>query len=618
VLLISTDPAHSLGDALARDLGPRPTVVRGGRGRLAAVELDADRALARWLGARRRHLRTIVERGTYLDADDVDRLLDLSLPGVNELVGLVEIQRLAGAAAYDDVVVDTAPTGHTLRLLAMPATLARMAVVLDDMEAKHRLLAETLGGGRRPDAAHRVVDELEALGRDLAALLRDPARCRFTWVLLPEVLPLEEAADGIAALERDGITVAEVVLNRVTPARRCAACAARRRVERAVMARAARWLAGRVIRVVPDFDREPRGVGALRRVGRRLIAAARVDTRLGPDAGIILGRGRAPAARRVDGALEAIAPAAAKRLIFAGKGGVGKTTCAAAVALGIARRRRGTRVLLLSTDPAHSLGDVLATPVGDEPRPIAGAPGLAARELDADRAWAVRRDRYRKAVDALFDALRGGSRFDPTFDRAVVQDLLDLAPPGLDEVLGMLAVIDAEREWDTVVVDTAPTGHALRLLEMPDAALAWLHALMAVLLKYREVIGLGDVGAELLDVTRDVRRLRESLRDAAATRLVVVSRAAELPYRETARLLARLERLRLPVGALVVNALSAGCRHGRGRDERRALAALRRAARSPARRACAIILTPTVVPPPRGPEALERWRATWTIDGDEA
>src|SRR5262249_17936634 len=98
---------------------------------------------------------------------------------------------------------------------------------------------------------------------------------------------------------------------------------------------------------------------------------------------------------------------------------------------------------------------------------------------------------YLDAVDAVFEALRGGSAFDPTYDRVVVEDLIDLAPPGLDELLGILSITDAlgldgkAAAYDVAIVDTAPTGHALRLLAMPDVALEWVHALMAILLKYR-------------------------------------------------------------------------------------------------------------------------------------
>src|SRR5205823_673334 len=137
--------------------------------------------------------------------------------GVDELIGLIELQRLAATGPWDHVVVDTAPTGHTLRLLAMPATLSRIAVVLDDMQAKHRLLSQSLGGRYRPDTADALIDEIAAAGRDLASLLRDAARVRVTWVMLPEALSLDEARDGIGALDAEGIGVDDVLVNRVTP-----------------------------------------------------------------------------------------------------------------------------------------------------------------------------------------------------------------------------------------------------------------------------------------------------------------------------------------------------------------------------------------------------------------
>src|SRR5262245_2450468 len=119
VLAVSTDPAHSLGDALAVHLTSRPSAIPAGRGRLRAVELDANRALARWMARHRRALADIIEHGTWLDRHDVDELLELAVPGIDELIGLIEIVRLASARpGFDLVVVDTAPTGHALRLLA--------------------------------------------------------------------------------------------------------------------------------------------------------------------------------------------------------------------------------------------------------------------------------------------------------------------------------------------------------------------------------------------------------------------------------------------------------------------------------------------------------------------
>ena len=173
------------------------TRVPAGGTALDAVELDADRALARWLRARRGSLRLIAERGTYLDDADVDRFLGLSFPGVDELGGLLELTRVAAAGRYDTVVVDTAPTGHTLRLLAVPEVLRRIAAVLGEMLAKHHFLLTRLSGRDRRDAADRLVAEIDAEAGRLAGLLRDRDRCRFRWIVLPETLAVEEARDAV-------------------------------------------------------------------------------------------------------------------------------------------------------------------------------------------------------------------------------------------------------------------------------------------------------------------------------------------------------------------------------------------------------------------------------------
>ncbi|HEY2991318.1 MAG TPA: TRC40/GET3/ArsA family transport-energizing ATPase [Methylomirabilota bacterium] len=647
VAVISTDPAHSLGDALGRRLGPAPRRVPTRAGRLDAVELDADRALARWLGHRRPTLRTIAERGTYLDDEDLERLLRLSFPGVDELMALVELGRLARHGAWDVVVVDTAPTGHTLRLLAMPQTLQRIAAVLDDLHAKHKFLTDSLGRGYRAGAPDRLIEALDADGRRLAALLRDPAQARFTWLLLPEALSLEEARDGVAALAAAGITVAELVVNRLTPpsAAACAACAARRAEEARVLGETRRAFPALPLRVLPALDAEPRGVPALRKVGRLLSGdpknsrlrgvnqdvglqrSSRIARTGGPMGGrlappLFNRRGREHSRSGLTGRgpawLDTIAPDGVRLLVFAGKGGVGKTTCAAAAALALAAARPEARVLALSVDPAHSLGDVLGVALSDEERAVPGAPpGLRAREVEADRALARLRARYQAAIEETFESLLRGSRFDVAYDREALRGLMDLAPPGLDELFAVLSIVEALLERhppvDVVVLDTAPTGHALRLLEMPATALGWVHALLAILLKYREVVGLGEVAAELVATARRLRELGALLTDAGRARAVAVTRAAELPQRETARLLARLARLRIAVPAVVVNARGAeGCpRCAKARRaEARLVAALRRQ-RATGRRPWGIISTPAVAPPPRGVAALARWAHTW-------
>jgi arsenite-transporting ATPase len=261
---------------------------------------------------------------------------------------------------------------------------------------------------------------------------------------------------------------------------------------------------------------------------------------------------------------------------------------------------------------------VLGVPVGDVARALPGGGGLRVRELDAEAAFRARRDRYRAAVDQLFDVARSGVSVDVAFDRTVVQELIDLAPPGIDELFAVLSVSEAllgeggaTPAFDLVVVDTAPTGHALRLLALPGVALAWTRALLAILLKYREVIRPGKLAEDLVELSRDLRGLERLLHDRHETRIVVVTRTGEVVRRETTRLLARLAELDLGATALLVNALtpdvtpSCGRCAGARAEERRQVTAVRRT-RVP------LLLAPAVAPPPRGLGALARWARTWS------
>lgn len=620
ILLVSTDPAHSLGDALAVRLSSTPrSVARGVR----AVELDAPRAFTRWLAVHRAALGQALEHGTWLDASDIDALLQLPLPGVDELVGMLEIARLArptpGPRAHPRIiVVDTAPTGHTLRLLASPAAVATVAEVLDALQQEHRLIRQQFARVGRPEAADRLIALLARQAHELSSILRDPARVSFRWVTLPEGLSVAETGDGIAALERSGIRVDEVIVNRVLDNKsRCAICDRRWAAEARAIARIQRGIGrARVIRVIPAALREPRGIAPLRIIGHHLTSRpatkATVRAPRAPHGSVF--SLPADAATVSPEYLDVLKGAAL--LFVGGKGGVGKTTVAAATALQLARANRRGRTLLLSTDPAHSLADVLGVSgaaVGDVPRTLAGAPpNLVVREIDAARVLAARRADLQQAFDEISTSVGAD------LARGDAADLIELAPPGIDELFGILSVIGARGDYDLIVVDTAPTGHALRLLELADAARAWVHVLMRVLLKYRSAVPPGQLGRALVDLSQSIRELQTLMHDPSHTRFVVVTRGANVPRLETERLLDRLRTLKLAAPALVINALTlapGGCRRCRAAAaaEKPVLAAWRRRCRAASRR-CVIIQTPLAAPPPRGVAALERWARTWVVD----
>jgi len=617
-LVISTDPAPSLGDALARAVRSQPTTVPLPRGHLQAVEIDAGAALDRWIRARRATLERIALRGTWLEENDVSRLLRLTLPGIDELAALFEIIRFGRTGLYDLVVVDTAPTGHTLRMFAMPDTLQAVARVFDAMQAKHRVMVEALRGGWTPDREDALIEELHRDGGELRAVLRDPERVQVSWVTHAEPMAVEETLDAVASLAVAGIPVADVIVNRITPKREraCAWCDRRRGLERAAIVAIEQRLANLPVITVGARASEPIGTRAVRQIGREIEARiAPVTSRVRIPSGIW--RAKLPEGGSAD-FVSTVAREQTQLVLFGGKGGVGKTTCAAAAALTIARRYADRRVLLVSVDPAHSLADALGRVLSDTAAPFPGAPAnLLAREIDAASAFRAVRVRYAEAIDALFDRFSRGSGsvgIDDGHDRRVMQGLVDLAPPGVDELAAVIDVIDVTESDPAalVIMDTAPSGHALRLLEMPRLVQDWTRALMSILLKYQAVAGLGDLGAMLLNLSRGLGRLRALLVDPERAAFVVVTRGASLPRAETMRLIARLQGIGVPVPAVIVNAVGRGtCAACRAEDSaaRREIRALRRHLPESVR----AVLAPAQLPPPHGPASLRAWQSRWRM-----
>jgi arsenite/tail-anchored protein-transporting ATPase len=243
--------------------------------------------------------------------------------------------------------------------------------------------------------------------------------------------------------------------------------------------------------------------------------------------------------------------------LVGGKGGVGKSTAAAALAVRL--QREGRRVLLFSADPAGSLTEVLGTPVGAEAAEVPGAEGLYARQLDPTREWERFRSDYQAEAERIFGGLLTPSASAGS-DRAVVERLVDLAPPGIDELAALMEVVDVteDRPYDALVLDTAPTGHLLRLLELPQVALDWTHQVMQMLLKYHELVAPGELGERLLKLARSLRSFDERLRDAGQSWILLIALPEALGIPEAKRLLRRLRELGIEPGAVLINRLLDG------------------------------------------------------------
>jgi arsenite/tail-anchored protein-transporting ATPase len=243
-------------------------------------------------------------------------------------------------------------------------------------------------------------------------------------------------------------------------------------------------------------------------------------------------------------------------VFFGGKGGVGKTTCSAAFAL--AASRRGRNVLLVSTDPAHSTADIFEQRIGPAEREI--LPRLTAVEIDAEQ----------EARRYIGDVKRDIERmFSPNVIRQAHKQIdMAAASPGLAEVALLDRMIDLivgrAANYDLVVFDTAPTGHTLQLLRMPEAITTWIQALV----RHRRALVEIDRGSEqsaeaaakadpvlaALERRQErVGRLRSIITDRRRTSFVLVMLPERLVIDETARAAELLGDAGIDLGGLVVN-----------------------------------------------------------------
>ncbi|KAF8046740.1 hypothetical protein N665_3469s0001 [Sinapis alba] len=289
-----------------------------------------------------------------------------------------------------------------------------------------------------------------------------------------------------------------------------------------------------------------------------------------------------------------------KYYMLGGKGGVGKTSCAASLAVRFANN--GHPTLVVSTDPAHSLSDSFAQDLtGGMLVPVEGPESpLFALEINPEKA----REEFRSAsqmnggtdVKDFMDGMGLGMLVEQ-LGELKLGELLDTPPPGLDEAIAISKVIQFLESpeynmFTRIVFDTAPTGHTLRLLSLPD----FLDASIGKILKLRQkitsatsaiksVFGKEDNQPDAADKLERLRermvKVRELFRDTESTEFVIVTIPTVMAVSESSRLSASLKKESVPVKRLVVNQIlppsSSDCRFCsiRRKDQMRALDMIR-------------------------------------------
>ncbi len=499
-LIVSTDPASNVGDVFQQPIGAQATAIRGVPN-LFAVEIDPD-------GATEAYREKVLAPMRGILPDEIVAVIEEQFrsPCTTEIAAFDRFTDFLVDPDYDLAVFDTAPTGHTLRLLELPIDWS-----------KHIEESAKAGGQTCLGPVASIQAGKEKYDRAIAAL-RDRGLTSFVFVTIPEKTSLDEAKRTGEELAALGITVQRLIVNHVLPANEDdnGFFARRRAMQQPYVAETTRAFPGVAICQVEETFVEIIGAKALSAFAR-----------------LLDGRGEAPPPEtEVSGlALLQRNNGDQRRFFFMGKGGVGKTVVSAATALHLARG--GVRTLLVTTDPAAHTGRVIGCEATDVPTQVPGEPNLFAARVDQETA--VREYRQR-----ILSESRG--RFDEATLAAMEEELNSPCTEEMAAFEKFLAYL-TDDSFPVVVFDTAPTGHTLRLLSLP---FSWE--------KQVEMMVAMRPGTQSYERTRE--RYKEAvamLRDRDLTRLMFVVLPEKTPLLEALRARDDLAAAGISTSAVVAN-----------------------------------------------------------------
>ena len=491
VLLVSTDPASNLDEVLGVKLGNRPTPVQHAP-RLLAMNLDPEASAAAYRERMVGPYRELLPPAAIASMEE-----QFSGSCTLEIAAFDEFSQLLGdpkaTAEFDHVIFDTAPTGHTLRLLSLPSAWSGFM-------ANNTTGTSCLG----PLAG---LEAQQKLYQDTVRALCDPATTTLVLVTRPDVTAFREAARTSQELSNLGVRNQHLIVNGVFHAsgsNDLIAVAMERRGQEALAALPTS-LVSLPRTSVPLSANGVLGMEALRTLVREDAVSA-------PDTGV-LAESAVEWPPSLGSLLDDLAAPGHGVILTMGKGGVGKTTVAAAVAVALAQR--GHRVHLTTTDPAAHVAAAVA--------------GESLPTLEVSRI-----DPHSETEQYTAEVMRtAGAGLDEQ-GRSLLAE--DLRSPCTEEiaVFRAFAAAVADGADRFVVLDTAPTGHTILLL---DAALAY----------HREVM------RQSSEMPESVQQLLPRLRDPALTRVLLVTLPEATPVHEAAHLQRDLRRAGIEPYAWVIN-----------------------------------------------------------------
>src|SRR6266480_30034 len=541
VLLLSTDPAHSLVDVLDQPLGENPVKVRLPRGKLSAWQVNAEKRFRSFLNRHKENLLAILESGSIFSREDIEPLMDTAVPGMAEMSALLALDDALSSGQYHQIVVDTAPFGHTLRLFELPEHFQRFLNFLDLAASRDQILAEHFGGNAKPVS----LPILEQWSRMVGGV-RDALRgAEMFLVTTSEKFSLNESlrCRDVLSQQTQALKFSSVVLNRaVLSSTSCPVCGKRATATRAARALLKREFPSTDLYVAEDFGAPVVGVTGLGAFAAHVF-----------DGKPMKWKPRTPKAPEMRLLASKWPVLKTPLTMVVGKGGVGKTTISAALSFNT-RVKSKLPVEICSVDPAPSLDDIFQAEINDEARPVLGDSKFLASEMDSVRLFRQWVADVKHTIDQVTTGNVSGIQVDLSFERRLFSELLEIVPPGVDEVLAIVHILDLlGGSSKRVVIDMAPTGHALDLLRTPQRILAWTRLLLKTLAAHRTLDFARDAGVKVAELGQRVRELLHLLKDPERSCIYTVMLPEPLPDRETERLMHDLGKLGLSSNSIFIN-----------------------------------------------------------------
>ena len=231
ILLFSTDPAHSIGDSFNVKIGETPIPITD---TLDAVEINVDQLMSEFKGKHKEAIQELLTKTASLDQQEADHALELAIPGIDEFMSLVKLSSFLEQNTYDTtkcyyktIVVDTAPTGHTLRLLSMPTAVNSWLIFFSGLHKKYKGIMRFLTGINSNDVESFISTLTEGICKT-HMLITDMEKTEFVIVTIPDLMAIEETKRLFINLYSTGIKVNNLIINNIQTSTDCVFCQARR------------------------------------------------------------------------------------------------------------------------------------------------------------------------------------------------------------------------------------------------------------------------------------------------------------------------------------------------------------------------------------------------------